>query len=739
MIRHARRTLDASYLVLLVVLTVGTLGWLTIGGVVATATYFGGFAQELRPAAEHGSGWAAGVIAALPRSEPPGEAVLDYGLSLVNLVLAGFLLFQRKGTAIARLLAIAMIASAGAFNLQAHASTTAMTVATGVNPGRLHEILLHGVGCAAFVVALLLVPMGRWNASHRGNVRTLALLGVGAAVLMVVGIGTALLPHTVSCVLFFGFSAPLVGLVGLPSWTAPELTVEQRSQTRLMFSVLLAAFLTCVALGVITAVLWYLGQPGLYVVDPSAQGGDIAHQPTALLFWFSRLAEAGIALAVLVSIWRNRLWAAERLVSRGLAAAMVIVLLGGGYVVARAITVWLPGAHDEHGALVATVLAALLLLPGYQRARLLSDRLLYGERPTPYSVLAEVTALARTNSTEGPNLARAAEAIGRGLGARCCRLTVLRPGLRERAYLWSDGPAADGLNADGYVELPISQGGEQIGSIAVDRGSVAGLHAERRTLLADVADSLGAVLQASRTEIELERQLRTLVASAEDIAMSRREAVAEMDSERRTIERDLHDGAQHHLVTLRLAIGLVEHEVSSGQLEQARDGLARLPGQIKTIEEILAKTASGVSSAVLAQKGLAAALSADLSKGPPQVTFNIDADLTERRVPPAAEAAVYFCCLEAVNNARKHAPGAPVTVSVGVADGELRFAVRDEGPGFDPEAISNSGRGQRNLAARIRAVGGRIGVESAPGTGTTVSGAVPLRDDSPPSVVSTGS
>ncbi|HEY1968897.1 MAG TPA: ATP-binding protein, partial [Pseudonocardia sp.] len=317
----------------------------------------------------------------------------------------------------------------------------------------------------------------------------------------------------------------------------------------------------------------------------------------------------------------------------------------------------------------------------------------------------------------------------RGLGARFCRLTVLRPGLRERDYLWTDGPASEQLDPDDLVALPISQGNEQIGSIAVDRGAVAGLRSERRTLLQDVADSLGAIVAASRTGIELERQLRAVVANAEEIAVSRRQAVAEMDSERRTIERDLHDGAQHHLVTLRLSLGLVEHEVASGQLEQARDRLGQLAGQLDTVGEVLAKTASGVSSIVLSEQGVVQALTAELtsaSGGQPGVELVVEDVARRCRLAASAEAAVYFCCLESVNNARKHAEGAPIAVHIGLANGELWFRVRDEGPGFDPAAVTGSGRGQRNLAARMQAVGGVVAIESEPGAGTTVRGTVPL-------------
>ncbi|MGH3781520.1 MAG: sensor histidine kinase [Pseudonocardiaceae bacterium] len=415
-----------------------------------------------------------------------------------------------------------------------------------------------------------------------------------------------------------------------------------------------------------------------------------------------------------------------------IAATLVVVLAGGTFVVARTVADRLTGNQPATGAMLATVLIALLFLPLYVHTRRLAGRLLYGSRSTPSSVLADVAARSYVTPADAPDLAAVAEAIGSGLGARTCQLTLIRPGLRDRAYTWVDSNVAATLthpdSADDHVVLPIRLGGDRIGTIAVNRAAVAGLRTRRRQLLADIADSLGAILQLSRLGIELERQLRAALAHAEEIAVSRRQAVAEMDSERRMIERNLHDGAQHHLVSLRMALGLVEHELACGQFDQARDRLGSLATQIDTSEAVLAETASGVSSILLSERGLIAALNTELSGAHPPIVVTSPDALAGRRFPAEAEAAVYFCCLEAVNNARKHAPGAVVTVEVSAAQGTLRFAVRDKGPGFtsQTDGAGAGGRGLRNVTARIAAVGGKILIRSDPGIGTTIEGSVPL-------------
>ncbi len=418
--------------------------------------------------------------------------------------------------------------------------------------------------------------------------------------------------------------------------------------------------------------------------------------------------------------------------SERVAAALAVVLAGGAFVVVRAVADHLTRNQPTTGAVLATVVVALLFLPLYTHTERLVDRMLYGTRPTPYTVLAGLTALSHVTSTDTPDLAGVAEAIGRGLGARTCWLTVVRPGLRDRTYAWVDGNVAAAPvlpdSADDQVVLPIRLGEDHIGTIAVDRAAVAGLHTQRRQLLADIADSLGAILQLSRLGIELERQLRAALAHAEEIAVSRRQAVAEMDSERRTIERNLHDGAQHHLVSLRMALGLVEHELACGQFDQARDRLGRLATQIDTAEAVLADTASGVSSILLSERGLVAALNAELSGAQPPIVVSSSDALSGSRFPSKVEAAIYFCCLEAVNNARKHAPGAAVRVEVREAQDTLRFTVRDTGPGFtsQTEGAGTGGRGLRNVTARITAVGGKVSIRSVPGVGTTIEGTIAL-------------
>ncbi|GLZ54683.1 ATP-binding protein [Actinomycetospora sp. NBRC 106378] len=683
---RARRSSPArvAYWLVLGVVTTMTLVWLTVGAVVAIS----------------------GATGPGALNEPPGQAVVDYLASGVALGVAVVLLRSGGDAWPTRLLALAMVGTAGAFNLQAHAATSAVRAATGVEIGELHQVLLHGIAGAAYAGALLTVvggPAGR---------RSRLLVPVVAAVLFVAGLGTALLPHTVSCVVFFGFGVPVLGVAAVGPAVRRGPDPEARARARLLTSVLVAALGAVLVLGVLTLVLAGLDRPGLTIDDPTARhGGPGTVLPLALLFWFARLTAAVVALAVLAA---RRARSAERLLHRGLAALLTVVTLGGVAVLLATLVPALSGraaGGTVTGWVLATAVVAVLWLPGSRAADRLAERLLYGDRATPAAVLAGLGATTRGDAP----LDAVPEAVGRALGARAVRLTVHRDGLRDRVLAWCEPGAGED-----EVRFPVHHDGREVGALAVDAETLAG-SGDRTRLVAEVADGLGGALAAYRLEIELERQLRAGVAHAERIAAARRRLVAETDAERRGLERDLHDGAQHHLVSLRLTLGLVEHLVGAGRLAEARERLDTLGEQLDTAAAVLAETASGVSAAAVARLGLVAALTADLA-GDRTVTLTAD---RVARYDAEVEAAMYFVCLEAVNNARKHAGGAPVRVRVTGHRSALVLEVADDGPGFTVRH-DGAGRGLHNLGSRLARVGGRVTVTSAPGEGTTVRAEVPL-------------
>jgi signal transduction histidine kinase len=231
---------------------------------------------------------------------------------------------------------------------------------------------------------------------------------------------------------------------------------------------------------------------------------------------------------------------------------------------------------------------------------------------------------------------------------------------------------------------------------------------------------LGTVVTLVRMALENERLSGQVAASLAEIAASRGRIQAAADNERRRIERDLHDGAQQRLVALRVKLALTEEMVR----EDPELGLPRLHSLgdevTATLEEIRS-LARGVYPALLADRGLPDALraAARSSAG----TIRVEPDGIGRYAQEV-ESAVYFSCLEALQNVGKHAPGATVTIQLR-EDDRLRFEVRDDGVGFDVEE-DGEGAGLTNMRDRIEAVGGRLSIRSASGRGSVVSGSVPL-------------
>ncbi|MEU6699189.1 ATP-binding protein [Pseudonocardia sp. NPDC046786] len=702
----------AGFAAAVVVGSVCAVGWLLLGSAAAVVGYLPG-AAGLLPAGDR----AGGLLTAASAGAPLAQVVPDYACSALNLAVAGLLLGSGARQWALRLSVLAMIGAAAGFNLQARTAAVLLDAVAGVRIGTLLLVALPVLACACAVAALPAFA-GRW--------RDPLSLGTAAVVLLLCGTVTVTAGPVAGCVLLSGLLVPVLGLVVLrDGGRGPG---GDRTRSRLVSCTLLAILVTVAVLLAVTVALVVLGAPGLTVDVPVAPGAAPQDAPAALLFWFARIASAAVAPAMLVAVTGTR---RRPLLSRGIVVALVAATTGGAVAVLQAgLAAAGPGSGTGWAVVAAALPIAAVLLPLRARVEDAVDRYLYGRRPTPYSGLAGIAALSRDGGDGSPDLARATETVGRGLGASVCRLTVHRPGLRDRTYAWTADGAGLPTDPDALVRVPVRHGDDDLGEVTVDRAAVEGLRTDRNRLLADVADSLAVVLQASRSAIELERQLRAAVAHGERIATARRDAVAAMDRERRRIERDLHDGAQHHLVTLGLALGLVEHEAGAGRTDQAVQRLDMLLERVDAAEAVLAETAGGVSAGIRAEQGLVTALRDALSGGDPPVVVAHDGVPADRCYPGDIGDTAYFCCLEAVGNARKHAPGAAVRVDVEESGGMLRMAVRDEGPGFEPGPSSalagTPGRGLRNLTTRLLAVGGTVAVRSAPGSGTTVMWSLPV-------------
>jgi signal transduction histidine kinase len=269
---------------------------------------------------------------------------------------------------------------------------------------------------------------------------------------------------------------------------------------------------------------------------------------------------------------------------------------------------------------------------------------------------------------------------------------------------------------------PVSHAGELLGLIVVRRPDTGDpFSAEDDRVLTELARQVGLALHNARLDTALQTTLDELRKQAEELRKSRARIVASADAERRRVERDLHDGAQQHLVALAVNLRLTR-ELLADDPETAGAMIDQLADEVKATIQELRDLAHGIYPPLLADSGLAEALRAAGRRSPLPVSVSAAGI---GRYGLDVETALYFCCLEALQNAAKHAAGASVAVRLWEESGGLLFSVSDDGPGFDP-ALARGGHGYTNMADRLGAIGGTVRWDSVPGQGTTISGSVPL-------------
>jgi signal transduction histidine kinase len=445
----------------------------------------------------------------------------------------------------------------------------------------------------------------------------------------------------------------------------------------------------------------------------------------------SALAFLSIPLAVGVAMLRYRLYEVDvvirkTLVVAALAAFITIVYVG----IVVGIGALVAGTATEGPLpIIAAVVIAVAFQPIRARANRIANRLVLGERATPYQVLSAFSERLAGAYESEDLLTRMATIIGQGTGVR--RAVVwLRIGHEVRpAASWSPegigGPSApadkprplvDGRlpQLGGSRALDVRHEGELLGAISVEERLGEPLSHDAEQLLEHLASQAGLVLRNARLTEELRGRLVELQASRQRI-------VAAQDEERRRLERNLHDGAQQHLVALAVKQRLLGTLVTKDP-ERAAAMIEELQRDTGEALENLRDLARGIYPPLLADKGLVTALESQAGKA--AVPTRVQAHGIGR-YPQEVEAAVYFCCLEALQNVAKYASADSVVITLGGTSEALAFEVADDGRGFDP-ARAPRGAGQTNMADRLAALGGDLEVRSRPGTGTTVIGSIPI-------------
>jgi signal transduction histidine kinase len=412
-----------------------------------------------------------------------------------------------------------------------------------------------------------------------------------------------------------------------------------------------------------------------------------------------------IAAAVVIGVLRHHLFDIDLVARRSVVYGGLLLAIAAGYAALTAA----PGLALADGipvelAVLLTVAAAVAFQPLRHRLEALADRWVFGAKVNRYQLLTTFGAGLEQTVELAELLPRLADAVRRGLGAAWVRVSV--PGEAAVAGV----PAGDA-----ELAVPLERDGQVIGGIECGP-TLDGYGPADRELLATLA------IQASTAiaNLQLTAQLATRL---DELTASRARIVAAADTERRRIERDLHDGVQQHVVALLTRLRLARNELNRG----ARPPATILDDVAVDARELLTdlrELAHGIHPPVLTDRGVVAAVEARADRLPLPVTVHAEPELRERRFPPDVETTAYVVVCEALTNVVKHAAARTADVELSATDQELVVHVSDDGT--STAQATAGGQGLTNLRDRVEALGGSVHLERRPGTGTCLRAELPI-------------
>jgi signal transduction histidine kinase len=408
----------------------------------------------------------------------------------------------------------------------------------------------------------------------------------------------------------------------------------------------------------------------------------------------------GIPGAYLTAIFKHGLWNLDVVIKKALVAFVLTLLLAAvGLAIVGALSFFAFGATT---GVIVGLLAGALAWPVVRYARSTARRIVFGDRADPYAVLTEFSGRVGETYSAEDVLPRMARLLAEGTGASSARVLLMIGSELEEGARWPGGPAPTGDE----VVVAVTDRGDELGALAMTMPANDPMNPAKDKLVRDLASQAGLVLRNARL--------------IEELRASRRRIVSAQDERARKLERDIHDGAQQQLVALGVRMRLLQSLVEGNPA--ARELVEQLQTDTTGALENLRDLARGIYPPLLADRGLSAALEAQARKAAVPVRIQPDG---VGRYPQEVESAIYFCVLEALQNVGKYAQANDVIVRLLEQNGDLVFEVRDDGVGFDPDA-ARVGTGLRGMADRLQAVGGELELASAPGSGTTIGGRVPV-------------
>jgi signal transduction histidine kinase len=456
---------------------------------------------------------------------------------------------------------------------------------------------------------------------------------------------------------------------------------------------------------------------------PSSPSGAL------LVFIVVGVIVAGFAVpaAIGIAVLKYRLYDIDIVISRTLVYGSLAVFITAVYVgIAVGIGALVGGGGKPNLGLsiLATAIVAVGFQPVRERMQRVANRLVYGKRATPYEVLSQFSERVAESYASDDVLPRMSRVLADGTNADLAEVWLRSGDALQRAAVFPlqpSAPSAVHLNGTAELAIPgadrsvlVRHQGEVLGALTVTKRRGESITPIEIKLMDDLAHQAGLVLKNVGLTADLQARLV-------DLRASRQRLVAAQDDERRRLERNLHDGAQQHLVAIKVKLGLAEM-LATRDPEKAKAAVAELKADADEALETLRDLARGIYPPLLAERGLPTALAAQARKAALPVTIEADGI---GRYPQDTEAALYFCILEALQNIQKYAQASSAAVRLREDGDQLWVEVSDDGRGFDV-GTTIRGNGLTNMEDRLEALGGTLQIASTPGSGTTLRAVIPF-------------
>jgi signal transduction histidine kinase len=463
---------------------------------------------------------------------------------------------------------------------------------------------------------------------------------------------------------------------------------------------------------------WFLIATSLVVIAwAAADALALIGAPADLLGHVRTVPLLALPVAIAVAIVHHRLFDMDVVISKGLlyaALATFVALLYLGVVVGIGTAVGAREGMNVPLTVAATALVAVAFQPARRRLQELADRAVYGRRANPYEVLTSFIGRVAGAYPAGEAPSAIAEGVGAALRLHRCDVWLRAGGTLSLAARWPAGPAEASIElpaAGAVVSLPgtdraytVRHDGRVLGAIGVTPPAGSEITPGEDRLLATLAETAWLALDNARL--------------VSDLRMSRQRLVAAGDTQRRHIERDLHDGAQQRLLELALTLRMAQQQAAADGAAAAAETIASADRLLRTALAELRDLARGIHPAILTERGLVSAVEALAERAPLPVTVTAHGI---ERMHATVEATAYFVSAEAVSNVIKHAGATAATIAISIRGERLSVEIRDDGRGGADAAAP----GLVGLADRVAALDGRLDVVSPVGGGTRVLMEVP--------------